>query len=244
MSIDWIRLYQDEDDETHTMACSPPNYPTAEFIEGHKERYADWKPYVGPVKTWIPGMVTDAVKSGENKVNHFLKVIQLHFNIFLFPLFLVWLGIGIFIGIRYCNMSDNLEEVRHSVRQRLQSIGSISSSLHSNPDDGEPSPDRKSIELHRRQSNKALFGIESPARPSASGIISAPTYMTQYMTQYQSLEMSSSHSVDNLSSNDVESSVSLIDNSGIDETRGLVNTQQRLPLPPGSSSSSSSGGWR
>lgn len=244
MSIDWIRLYQDEDDETHTMACSPPNYPTAEFIEGHKERYADWKPYVGPVKTWIPGMVTDAVKSGENKVNHFLKVIKLHFNIFLFPLFLVWLGIGIFIGIRYCNMSDNLEEVRHSVRQRLQSIGSISSSLHSNPDDGEPSPDRKSIELHRRQSNKALFGIESPARPSASGIISAPTYMTQYMTQYQSLEMSSSHSVDNLSSNDVESSVSLIDNSGIDETRGLVNTQQRLPLPPGSSSSSSSGGWR
>ena len=95
MSIDWIRLYQDEDDETHTMACSPPNYPTAEFIEGHKERYADWKPYVGPVKTWIPGMVTDAVKSGENKVNHFHKVIQLHFNIFLFPLFLVWLSIGI-----------------------------------------------------------------------------------------------------------------------------------------------------
>jgi hypothetical protein len=47
MRIDYIRLYQDPSDPTHTVSCSPPSHPTAEFIEGHPERYADWKDYDG-----------------------------------------------------------------------------------------------------------------------------------------------------------------------------------------------------
>eukprot|EP01038_Epipyxis_sp_PR26KG_P013556 gene13556-18192_t len=35
MKIDYIRLYQDIDDPTHTIGCSPPNYPTESFIKAH-----------------------------------------------------------------------------------------------------------------------------------------------------------------------------------------------------------------
>ena len=139
-------------------------------------------------------MVKNAVHAGEHKVNNFLNVISLHFNIFLFPLFLVWLGIGIFIGIKYCGMTDNLEEVRLSMRQRLESIGFIGSSLHGSGHDLEPSPDRKSIELHRRQSNKAFFGIESPARPNVEDGPDRPLAHTQY----HAIELSESRSIDNL----------------------------------------------
>lgn len=208
MSIDWIRLYQDEEDETHTMGCSPPAYPTAQFIEAHKERYADWKPYTGPKKEWIPGMVTNAVHAGETKVNHFLNVISLHFNIYLFPLFMVWLGIGIFIGIKYCGMTENLEEMRLSVRQRLESIGSLGSN-----EDHEPSPDRKSIELHRRQSNKAFFGIESPVRVG-QGANEHDQNRPIAHTHYQAIELSSSHSKENLAGISV---------FGDDETTGLTS---------------------
>eukprot|EP00600_Ochromonadales_sp_CCMP1393_P003710 CAMPEP_0174993998 /NCGR_PEP_ID=MMETSP0004_2-20121128/23383_1 /TAXON_ID=420556 /ORGANISM="Ochromonas sp., Strain CCMP1393" /LENGTH=562 /DNA_ID=CAMNT_0016248169 /DNA_START=58 /DNA_END=1746 /DNA_ORIENTATION=- len=44
MKVDYIRLYQDPDDDTHTVGCSPPGFPTAEFIAGHPERFADWAP--------------------------------------------------------------------------------------------------------------------------------------------------------------------------------------------------------
>lgn len=27
------------------MGCSPPEYPTAEFIEAHRDRYQDWESY-------------------------------------------------------------------------------------------------------------------------------------------------------------------------------------------------------
>jgi hypothetical protein len=44
MKIDYIRLYQNPTDPLHTIGCSPEAYPTADFIEGHSSRYADWQP--------------------------------------------------------------------------------------------------------------------------------------------------------------------------------------------------------
>ena len=35
MEIDYIRLYQDKEDPTHTLGCSPEGFPTAEFIAAH-----------------------------------------------------------------------------------------------------------------------------------------------------------------------------------------------------------------
>jgi hypothetical protein len=35
MRFDYIRLYQDRQDPLHTMDCSPPGFPTAEFIAAH-----------------------------------------------------------------------------------------------------------------------------------------------------------------------------------------------------------------
>jgi hypothetical protein len=49
MEIDYMRLYQDRDDPSHTVGCSPERFPTAEFIEAHPERYASWAPYQGAI---------------------------------------------------------------------------------------------------------------------------------------------------------------------------------------------------
>ena len=50
MEIDFIRLYQDPLDPKHTLGCSPPQYPTHDWItsDAHKHKYADWEPYNGP----------------------------------------------------------------------------------------------------------------------------------------------------------------------------------------------------
>jgi hypothetical protein len=40
--IDYVRVYQDSDDPNHILGCSPPSRPTAEWIEGHEERYILW----------------------------------------------------------------------------------------------------------------------------------------------------------------------------------------------------------
>ncbi len=47
MKIDYVRLYQDKSDPTHSIDCSPPHYPTKDFIIAFSERYEDWKPYTG-----------------------------------------------------------------------------------------------------------------------------------------------------------------------------------------------------
>ena len=49
IEIDYIRLYQDKEDPSHTLGCSPERFPTAEFIEAHSERYKNWEPYTGPI---------------------------------------------------------------------------------------------------------------------------------------------------------------------------------------------------
>lgn len=43
MRIDYIRLYQDADNQKHTVGCSPPGYPTSEYIAAHQEDYAPWR---------------------------------------------------------------------------------------------------------------------------------------------------------------------------------------------------------
>jgi hypothetical protein len=48
MKIDYIRVYQDPIDSTHTIGCSPKAYPTAGFIEGNPAIFADWKPGGSP----------------------------------------------------------------------------------------------------------------------------------------------------------------------------------------------------
>jgi hypothetical protein len=40
MKVDYIRLYQDATDPLHTLSCSPPSHPTAEFIAAHAGRLA------------------------------------------------------------------------------------------------------------------------------------------------------------------------------------------------------------
>ena len=47
MEVDFIRLYQDATDETHSVGCSPERYPTKTFIEEHAWRYEDWRAYEG-----------------------------------------------------------------------------------------------------------------------------------------------------------------------------------------------------
>lgn len=39
MRVDYIRLYQDAADPAHSLSCSPPSHPTAEFIAGHIGEY-------------------------------------------------------------------------------------------------------------------------------------------------------------------------------------------------------------
>ncbi|KAL5387720.1 hypothetical protein DPSP01_003512 [Paraphaeosphaeria sporulosa] len=48
MRIDYIRIYQDPDDDTQALTCDPKDYPTTEYIRKHPEPYAnpnltDWK---------------------------------------------------------------------------------------------------------------------------------------------------------------------------------------------------------
>ena len=47
MEVDFIRLYQDADDASHTVGCSPDRYPTLRFIHDHPVRYEDWHAYDG-----------------------------------------------------------------------------------------------------------------------------------------------------------------------------------------------------
>ena len=47
MEIDYVRVYQAASDGRHTLGCSPPSHPTADFIAAHKERYM------------VPGQNTD-----------------------------------------------------------------------------------------------------------------------------------------------------------------------------------------
>eukprot|EP01031_Cornospumella_fuschlensis_P026553 gene26553-32090_t len=42
MKVDYIRLYQDVTDSSHSLGCSTKSFPSAEFIAAHAERYADW----------------------------------------------------------------------------------------------------------------------------------------------------------------------------------------------------------
>jgi beta-glucanase (GH16 family) len=42
MSVDYIRIYQDEDQDTDDfMTCDPPGYPTTDYIRKHPEPYAN-----------------------------------------------------------------------------------------------------------------------------------------------------------------------------------------------------------
>lgn len=172
MSIDWIRIYQDETDESHTFGCSPPAYPTAEFIAAHPDRYAPWKPYKGSDSSWYPWSVKNAVTIS---ISHFVHVIRVHFGLILFhfglilfPMVLLWLGVGIYLAIKYYHMREEQEEKCLKVRSRLNSINSqrwgsqhsslgglesLNASFHSHDthssSEGRPSPDRLSTDSNR-----------------------------------------------------------------------------------------------
>eukprot|EP01039_Chlorochromonas_danica_P004434 gene4434-4858_t len=45
MHIDYVRLYQDLEDSSHSLGCSTPSFPSADFINAHPERYQDWKAF-------------------------------------------------------------------------------------------------------------------------------------------------------------------------------------------------------
>jgi len=47
MSIDYIRLYQDKSDPSHTIGCSPEGFPTADYITANADKFANWQPYQG-----------------------------------------------------------------------------------------------------------------------------------------------------------------------------------------------------
>jgi len=39
MLVDWVRVYQLEDDPRHFVGCDHPTHPTRKFIEAHRWRY-------------------------------------------------------------------------------------------------------------------------------------------------------------------------------------------------------------
>lgn len=39
MKVDWVRVYQDPNDEKQKVGCSTPERPTKKFIEAHLEEY-------------------------------------------------------------------------------------------------------------------------------------------------------------------------------------------------------------
>lgn len=41
MRIDWVRIWQDPDNDEHTITCDPPGYGTTKYIEEHPEPYAN-----------------------------------------------------------------------------------------------------------------------------------------------------------------------------------------------------------
>ena len=48
MRIDYIRIYQNEDDKDQVLSCDPPDYPTTDYIRKHLKAYTnpnltDWK---------------------------------------------------------------------------------------------------------------------------------------------------------------------------------------------------------
>ena len=45
MAIDYIRLYQDPHDVSHTIGCSPPDFPTAGFIQANIGTYVCVRSY-------------------------------------------------------------------------------------------------------------------------------------------------------------------------------------------------------
>lgn len=54
MKIDYIRLFQDPDDSTHTTSCNPEAYPTQQFIADHPERFREWAPPEMPPSSELP----------------------------------------------------------------------------------------------------------------------------------------------------------------------------------------------
>lgn len=44
MTIDYIRLYQDKSDPSHTIGCSPDKYPTATYIKNNPHLFQNWSP--------------------------------------------------------------------------------------------------------------------------------------------------------------------------------------------------------
>ena len=53
MKVDFIRLYQDEEDATHTLECSPEKYPTREYIHQNEALFKNWEPTATPHLTWM-----------------------------------------------------------------------------------------------------------------------------------------------------------------------------------------------
>ena len=58
--IDYVRVYQQKEDDRHILGCSPPSRPTKEWIEGHRERYVLWESEEGsqPLRDIQRGGVT------------------------------------------------------------------------------------------------------------------------------------------------------------------------------------------
>lgn len=68
MKIDYIRLYQDPADSSHTTSCSPDAYPTQQFILDHAERFQEWAPKkrAPPSPMLMPEATNeDTIKSNE-----------------------------------------------------------------------------------------------------------------------------------------------------------------------------------
>mmetsp|Transcript_9358 Transcript_9358/g.27472 ORF Transcript_9358/g.27472 Transcript_9358/m.27472 type:complete len:599 (-) Transcript_9358:240-2036(-) len=57
--VDYIRIYQDPEEERHSLSCDPEDYPTRRFIQAHAGRY------IGPQdKLWYGKPLRDVYKGG------------------------------------------------------------------------------------------------------------------------------------------------------------------------------------
>ncbi len=85
----------------HTLGCSPPEYPTAEFIEAHRDRYQDWESY-SPISTKKnkPSRVDNFVEEIDNTAFFILRLLLCGIITVLLSatvmilILVIWKGIG------------------------------------------------------------------------------------------------------------------------------------------------------
>mmetsp|Transcript_16193 Transcript_16193/g.27134 ORF Transcript_16193/g.27134 Transcript_16193/m.27134 type:complete len:165 (+) Transcript_16193:785-1279(+) len=107
MKIDYIRLYQDPNDSSHTTSCSPPEFPTEQFIRDHKERFEIWSPKTPPLPAseapfFTPGNTSQPLRGSGAPHSEFTHPIMLGTGL------VICVGVAILWVFKTYGLSDQL----------------------------------------------------------------------------------------------------------------------------------------